>query len=580
MPFSFFDSTEELFSFCISLKSLELPKLNSISLTGAKKMFYFCISLISLDLSNLNTSLLYNTQEMFYGCTSLTSINFFSKSQLSAVESMFYGCKSLLSLDLFGFDTSRVRNMKNMFYNCYKLYSLNLSSFDTFSVTDMNSMFKNCHSLKNLDILNFNTSNVVIINDLFSGCNSLETLDLSNFNTSKVTSMRKIFYQCSSLLSLDLSNFNTSIVKNMIQLFDSCTSIKFLNLFYFKTSSVNNMYKMFYNCKSLLSLDISNFHLINHLFLDEMFIGVSNLAYINMYNLYADKPILVELFSKLPEKLSLCVDEKNEIINYLVSNLKKCIIFDCSGDLNKTQTKMLENEFCFEGCNNVYNKYRYKEQCYKECPNGTVSSSFDKYICVEKMEENNQEEEIEEDFESNKKDEYFSSLNIFIHKNLTKKYKGASNTLKIVNAFFDDIEKGLMNSLMTDIIEKKEDLVVNYLNTNFQLTTIFNQGNNEYNNISSLHLGECENILKDKYNISKTEDLIIFKLEYFEEGITIPIIAYEVINPTNNKILDLKYCAEEKIIYEIPVLINEENLVFYDPNNAYYHDICFTKELI
>ena len=79
-----------------------------------------------------------------------------------------------------------------------------------------------------------------------------------------------------------------------------------------------------------------------------------------MYNLYADKPILVELFSELPENLSLCVDEKNEIIYDLVSNLKKFIIFDCSGDLKKTQTKMLENEFCFDCCNNIYNKYKYK----------------------------------------------------------------------------------------------------------------------------------------------------------------------------------------------------------------------------
>ena len=137
----------------------------------------------------------------------------------------------------------------------------------------------------------------------------------------------------------------------------------------------------------------------------------------------------------------------------------------------------------------IYNNYKYNENCYTKCPNGTISSSFDEYICIEKM------EEIEA--------HNFSSLNIFMNNNLTKNYEGISNALKIINATLNDIEKGVMNSLMINIIEKKEDLIVNYLNMNYQLTTSFNQENNKYNNLTSLHLGDCENILKDKYNISK-----------------------------------------------------------------------------
>jgi hypothetical protein len=67
----------------------------------------------------------------------------------------------------------------------------------------------------------------------------------------------------------------------------------------------------------------------------------------------------------------------------------------------------------------------------------------------------------------------FSSFNIFMINNLTKNNEGVSNTLKIINATLNDIEKGVMNSLMINIIEKKEDLIVNYLNTNYQLTTSF-----------------------------------------------------------------------------------------------------------
>ena len=56
--------------------------------------------------------------------------------------------------------------------------------------------------------------------------------------------------------------------------------------------------------------------------------GVSNLKYINIYNLSADKPALVNLFFQIPKRSSICIDEENEIIYDVYSNIKKCIIFD------------------------------------------------------------------------------------------------------------------------------------------------------------------------------------------------------------------------------------------------------------
>jgi len=352
----------------------------------------------------------------------------------------------------------------------------------------------------------------------------------------------------------------------MAQLFDSCTSIQYLNLSNFKTSSVNNMLKMFNNCKSLLSLDISNFHLINNLFIDDMFNGVSYLNYTNMFNLYAEKTILFNLFSQIPGNSSICINEQKVNMFEIISNLKKCIIFDCSGDFNTTQKKMLENDNCINGCNLIENKYKYKGKCYNICPNETISSSYDEFICINKT---------KEDINNEKK---FSSMNIFTNKNFPNIYKEPSNTIKIINAILNDIQTGLMNLLLLNIMEKKEDLIVNYLNTKYQLTTSYNQDNNEYNNISSIHLGNCENILKEKYKISKNETLIILKLDYFIEGITIPIITYEIINPKNYENLDLKFCNKEIINYNIPIppFINEENIFLHDPNNSYYKDICIS----
>ena len=88
-----------------------------------------------------------------------------------------------------------------------------------------------------------------------------------------------------------------------------------------------------------------------------------------------------------------------------MSNLNKCIIIDCSGDFDIAQKKMLENENCINGCNLKENKYKYEGKCYNKCPNETISSSYDKYICINKT---------DEDIDNEKQ---FSSMNIFTNKN-------------------------------------------------------------------------------------------------------------------------------------------------------------------
>ena len=105
-----------------------------------------------------------------------------------------------------------------------------------------------------------------------------------------------------------------------------------------------------------------------------------------------------------------------------------------------------------------------------------------------------------------------------------------------------------------------------------------NVDNNKINdkiNISIIELKNCEEILKQKYNISNNKKLIIFLTDYYINGLYIPIIDYVIFNPDNNKKLDLNYCINENINMILPVNINEENLFLYDPSNDYYNDNCF-----
>ena len=65
-------------------------------------------------------------------------------------------------------------------------------------------------------------------------------------------------------------------------------------------------------------------------------------------------------------------------------------------------------------------------------------------------------------------------------------------------------------------------------------TSTQNQRNNE--NISNLtmNLGQCEKILKDKYNIPNGDSLYMLQLIYEDEGKKIPKLEYEIYYPLNN----------------------------------------------
>ena len=104
----------------------------------------------------------------------------------------------------------------------------------------------------------------------------------------------------------------------------------------------------------------------------------------------------------------------------------------------------------------------------------------------------------------------------------------------------------LVNGEMNDILKN----VTNNNNIHLQkigdntLLSILSTGNKKYNpnlNMSSIDLGECENELKEIYNI--TEPLIIVKIDYKQNDSLIPIIEYKVYHPITKELLNLSLCV-------------------------------------
>ncbi len=456
---------------------------------------------------------------------------------------------------------------KSMFQYCNKIVSIDFSSFDTTGVTDMSSMFSECGNLKYIKFgSSFDTSSVKSMKYMFFSCSKLIALDLSMFKTESLTTMSHMFYKASSLLFLDLSSFNTASVESMNNMCVDCTSLVYINLKSFEEKE---------NCQ------------------------YTNIISTNMIDL------------KYCIDSSKCPHIYNNIYNINTNNV-------CDDDCFKDNYKLIpENKNCINDCqsdetyiyedNNICYKYKvsplYKddeerdseeniEETNNESPEESIESSEESRESSEESSESSEEsnespeeskespeesnESSEESNESSEENsEKFFAENFFKESQQTSKEE-LSNKDEITKSLKENIINGNLSSLLTNLVNgTKEDLIAEYKDITYQLTTTENQKNGSYNNISTVDLGECEDKLKDVYGINPNISLIILKIDYKMEGLLIPVIGYEVYHPLNMSQLNLSYCSGINIKLNIPVSIDEDEVEKYDPNSDYYNDDCY-----
>ena len=531
-------------------------------------MFEAMFNIISIDLSKFDFSLVESMDGFCFRCISLENVNFgnANTSSLKEMNFIFTSCHSLISLDFSSFNTKKVVNMGAAFSDCTSLNTIDISSFDTSQVKDFSFMFCNCSSLHNLDIHHFDTSSATNMYFMFNNCTSLESLDLSNFNTDKVEIMLGMFENCYSLISLHLDNFNTKGIKDMSNMFNNCSSLISLDLSNFDMSSVNRLDKMFDNCNSLIFLNLISFKEINS-FSGIPFRSISKDA---VYCIDDDKSTSISFAFKAQGLKENCSDT--------------CFLVTKKIDIEKRECKFYceNSEIC---------KYENKDICCDRCPDGTKPKNN---VCEEEVtdlltETNFLTEtnlltvtdlltdiDLLTDSITEKKGIINCTSELFF-----KKICGANNTLEqdnIINNIKKDIETHEIDKLLLNVTNsngKDNDIIVKDRGTVYQITSSNNQNNENYEDLSTLKLGECEDKLKEKYQIDKNQSLIIFKIEHNIPGILIPIISYEIYNPNNKSKLELNECKDILVDLDIPVNINSDELIKYDPDSEYYTDECY-----
>ena len=457
-----------------------------------------------------------------------------------------------------------------MFKNSYSVVSIDLSKFDSSEITDMSEMFYSCSKLKNINFGNFNTAQVQNMDNMFYDCILLTSLDLSSFKTYNVNSMEGMFYNTESLISLDLKNFDTTKVSNMKNMFLNCNSLIYINLISFNNIEVVNL-------ENIFSEDIDIIYCINTTSAPDIYSILKN------YDLESDCE-------------NICFKDTRKII----IEEKKCIQ-ECGVNFTELNGICYKNVTIIheEDSNTIFinpedekndDEHNSKEQITEniELPPETIKIIETIKLITDRIDKIGESDNdiLTENIETNKLSSDNTKQNTilvnksfcenFFKESLQKNNEESKNKDEIIKNIKKEIINGSLDSLISDIINgTKQDLIAEYKDIVYQITTTENQIYNTYDNISTINLGECEDKLKTIYEIDKNLSLIILKIEYKMDGLLIPIIGYEIYHPNNKSQLDLNHCNDTNVKINIPVSIDESSLFKYDPNSDYYNDQCY-----
>ena len=565
----------------------------------------------------------------------LNNIVIIFEKKIESCKNLFKSLDNLIEVDLSNFDTSKVTNMDCMFDNCPNLKKITFGNINTSLVENMNNMFHKCESLTTIDLSNFDTSSVTEMVQTFSRCKSLKFIDASKFNTSKVKSMFDIFAYCEELLAVNVSSFDVSNAKILQGIFYNSTKLKYLDLSNFNFPFVDNTGLMFDYCRDLIYLNLYSYELeesnigiiaFDHSntkycfkYLNYQYYEFDNNRILNCSDICFKPNIKVELISNTCiescnetsskyEFFNICFDECpdgtyvstfNEYLcldkapegYYLDLNeniykkcydiCKKCNYGGNQYDNNCTECKydlILLNEPINSNCYNKCEYYYYFNESYNNYRCTEINKCPEKYKLIK---------------QKNKCINQCKSDNIYKYEYNISCYEKCPNDtiyennnfcfLKInyisQEEFFERIQDIIKNNYNISNLTEIEDLTLHNKEKIYTITSTYNQKNNIYINSTTINLADCEEKLKEKYNISQNSSLYMIKIDSFFDGYQIPKVDYEVYYPikeNNMTRLDLSICKNDNIYISMPINISSFDLDKYNASSEYYNDLCNT----
>ena len=598
---------EYMFLASSNLKSINLQNLDTSNVKTFYGMFGGCSSLTSINLTNFKTDSAIDLSLMFYQCSSLEILDLsnFNTINVITMEGMFIYCSNLRSINLQSFNTLNVEVFGLMFDGCSSLTSINLTHFKTDLATDMSYMFNDCKLLEIVDISNFNTINVTNMELMFSDCINLKSINLKSFDTSNVITFDYMFFRCISLTSINLSNFLTLSAISMLGFFYNCTNLEYINLQNFEENENSNITDIFFGIKenAVICINKDKNPKISSLITDEYTnmvisceknwrrirkkLDISSREYVDNCNSTSFTSNKLEYegicINKCPNDTKLY-----ESICYSKCDLDKCDI--CSYESELKNLCISCNDNYFQKLNDINNKGEmincynknsiekfygdendnFFKPCFNTCKTCDKNGTYKIHNCITC--------DINYLFNISKEDYYncYPKCDNYMIIDIDGNYICINNTLCPIEYpyLIVDINQCIDYCSLSDMINKlcilnnKNDTIIygqmienikyELINGIFNISDIYNGENiiieiknsDVEINKSKLNLDfeECENKLRNIYNIPQNESLLIFKYEEKDSNISnvVILIYYKFENNIGLTQLNLSYCRDTK----------------------------------
>ena len=615
-----------MFGQCHSLISLDLSNFITSSVTNMEGMFGGSYQLLSLDLTNFDMSLVTNMLGMFFDLKSIVYLNldnFKETKENITTLNMFSNINTQLLICLDTDDNPKISaaipsNILNNNNNCDNMCfdeTTKIILNDKTCVEDcLNTLYKyefnkicydncpeNTHSLFNNEFIcedNFKCKKLKKYYD-YNQVNCIDEIPEGYFlNDTIYNTIDKCHQDCKSC---DKKNNDTNSNCN------SCLNDKFFywgNCLsncvndYYTDSSGKNICKCISNnkCKDCLpdnldsdlciSCNTGYYQKIDDIQSDNSLIK----CYKDPEGYYLDNDIYKPCYPSCKKCSELgdindhkcieCISDYGfkDTKKYCYKNCLFYYYYDSSNNYQCTEINECPENFklikekmkCIDECiNDDTYQIEFNNTCYKSCPEGTKLSEDNDHLCLLECPENKPyESQNGECTQECNAIDFFNGI-CKINNNSPATIDDMIKTIKNqLNETLDEFMNNITNSEHKDLLIKAKDAT-------YQITTTDNQKNKDYEDVSVINLGECENILKKNHNIDPSKSLLIFKIDYYVPGLSIPVIGYEVYHPDTKEKLELSECKDALIDLDIPVSINEDLLFKYDPENEYYVDECY-----
>ena len=293
----------------------------------------------------------------------------------------------------------------------------------------------------------------------------------------------------------------------------------------------------------------------------------------------------VECLEKCPKYYFVnnrsCTDTCQDDYPYIIED--KCVD-SCNADY-----PYLDGSRCVIDCSST-NPYLYNAQCLSECP---ADKPLDiDMVCVDKCSESNPYLYNSKTCvtECPEQAPYLYNSSTCVAECPREVYKVVDNvcTQPIIITEEEDIVIDVPKEDVFEFIDISSfvDEGKNLVGDDFVLQIFpLNSPLEEKNNISSIDLGECENVLKREYNIPLTDTLLVSKMDIQDPNAIIPKVEY-IVYSSNGVKLDMKYCEGNDITLSYPITngaavnlgqgesIAELGYDIYDPSDPFYNDKC------